>query len=97
MPCTVLSTVSSTEIFTYEKFIGAPPKEVLYLYISITKMYFAVNLKNGFCRSAIEIRMRIENVTIPLRRQKYAELIYASLTNYALLAHHRFFNELKLY
>ena len=41
--------------------------------------------RSYICQSAIEIRVCIENATVPLRRQKHAVLIYASLTNYTPL------------
>ena len=67
----VVDSVFHRNIHSDEKVIGTPPKEVLYLDVGI--------------EIAIEIHVRIENVTVPLRRKKHAVLIYASLTNYTPL------------
>ena len=61
--------------------------------VGIAKNFFFVKCQlffhnfwvKGFYQSATEICMHIENATVPLRRQKHAVLVYASLTNYTLL------------
>ena len=53
MPSTVLSMLSSTDIYSDEKFIGTSPKEVLYLDVGIANF------------QKIWIHMRIENATVP--------------------------------
>ena len=83
MPSTVLSTVSSSEIFTQTS------EKVLYLDVSITKNIFCCKVSTIFSLKSEELfltkrnrlRVHIENATVSLHRQKNA-VFYASITNY---------------